>query len=150
MSYNKLIDLMIAQKNKLIELLESLKLMQMSIVNQDYDNYQKTIDMHQSIISDIRNIEKDRTKIIISVLGANQNHSKNNLPELIFNTMNIKDDKEIQNYLNLRNEIAELIKDVTKYNFQNMYLIEHSRKFIKDLVVTLYGSKNQRILDKKA
>ncbi len=150
MSYNKLIDLMNAQKNKLTELLESLKLMQQAIVNQEYDNYQQTIDMHQKILSDIRNIEKDRTKIVKSLLGVNQTYSKSNLPDLIFNTLNIKDNKEKQSYLNLRTEIAELIKDVTKYNFQNMYLIEHSRKFIKDLIVTLYGSKNQRILDKKA
>lgn len=150
MSYTKLIDLMNAQKNKLTELLESLKLMQQSIVNQEYDSYQQTIDMHQKILSDIRNIEKDRTKLIKSLLGVNQNYSKSNLPDLIFNTLKIRDKKEQESYLNLRNEIAELIKDVTKYNFQNMYLIEHSRKFIKDLVVTLYGSKNQRILDKKA
>jgi flagellar biosynthesis/type III secretory pathway chaperone len=150
MSYNKLIELMNAQKNKLNELLKILKLMQQSIVNQEYDNYQQTIDMHQKILSDIRNIEKERTKLLKSLLGDNQNYSKNNLPDLIFNTLRIKDNKEKENYLNLRNEIAELIKDVTRYNFQNMYLIEHSRKFIKDLVVTLYGSKNQRILDKKA
>ncbi len=150
MSYNKLLDLMVAQKNKLTELLECLKLMQQSIVNQQYENYQHTIDMHQTILSDIRNIEKDRTKIIKSVLGNNQKYSKDNLPDLIFNAFKITDNKEKENYLNLRNEIAELIEDVTRYNFQNMYLIEHSRKFIKNLVVTLYGSKNQRILDKKA
>ncbi len=150
MSYNKLIDLMSLQKSKLLELLESLKLMQHSIVNQEYEEYQQTIDLHQKILSDIRNIEKDRTKIIKSLLGVNQNYSKSNLPDLIFSTLKIKDKKEKESYLNLRNEIAELIKDVTRYNFQNMYLIEHSRKFIKDLVVTLYGSKNQKILDKKA
>ncbi len=150
MTYTKLIELMVTQKNKLSELLESLKLMQKSIVNQQYENYQETIDMHQKILSDIRNIEKDRTKIIKSLIGDNKNHTKNNLPELIFKALNIKDEKEKQEYIFLRNEIAELIKEVTKYNFQNMYLIEHSRKFIKDLVVTLYGSKNQKILDKKA
>lgn len=149
MSYNKLIDLMNAQKNKLTELLESLKLMQQAIVNQEYDNFQQTIDMHQKILSDIRNIEKDRTRIIKSLLDNNQSYLKNNLPDLIFNILKVKDNNEKQVYLKLRNEIAELIKDVTKYNFQNMYLIEHSRKFIKDLVFTLYGSKNQKILDKK-
>jgi uncharacterized protein (DUF885 family) len=149
MIYNKIIDLMIAQKTKLEELLESLKLMQQSIISQQYDNFQQTIDMHQKILADVRNIEKDRTKLIKSVIGS-QNYSKNNLPDLIFTTLKIQDTKERQNYLTLRNEIAELIKEVTKYNFENMYLIEHSRKFIKDLIVTLYGSKNQRLLDKKA
>ncbi len=149
MIFNKIIDLMIAQKTKLEELIESLKLMQQSIVSQQYDNFQQTIDTHQKILADVRNIEKDRTKLIKSVLGS-QNYSKNNLPDLIFNTLKIHDNKEKQNYLTLRNEIAELIKEVTKYNFQNMYLIEHSRKFIKDLIVSLYGSKNQRLLDKKA
>lgn len=149
MIYNKIIDLMNAQKTKLEELLESLKLMQQSIVSQQYDNFQQTIDTHQKILADVRNIEKDRTKLIKSVLGS-QNYSKDNLPDLIFNALKIHDNKEKQNYLTLRNEIAELIKEVTKYNFQNMYLIEHSRKFIKDLIVSLYGSKNQRLLDKKA
>jgi len=149
MIYNKIIDLMIAQKTKLEELLESLKLMQQSIISQQYDNFQQTIDMHQKILADVRNIEKDRTKLIKSVIGS-QNYSKNNLPDLIFTALKIQDTKERQNYLTLRNEIAELIKEVTKYNFENMYLIEHSRKFIKDLIVTLYGSKNQRLLDKKA
>jgi len=149
MIYNKIIDLMNAQKTKLEELLESLKLMQQSIVSQQYDNFQQTIDTHQKILADVRNIEKDRTKLIKSVLGS-QNYSKDNLPDLIFNALKIHDNKEKQNYLTLRNEIAELIKEVTKYNFQTMYLIEHSRKFIKDLIVSLYGSKNQRLLDKKA
>lgn len=149
MNYNKLIDLMTKQKEKLSNLLESLKLMQKSIVSQDYNEYEKTIEMHQKILTDIRNIEKERTRIIISVIG-NQSYSKENLPELIFNTLKIKDKSEKQKYLNLRDEIADLIKEVTKMNFQITYLIDHSRKFIKDLVVNLYGSKNQKILDKKA
>lgn len=149
MNYNKLIDLMTKQKEKLSNLLESLKLMQKSIVSQDYNEYEKTIEMHQKILTDIRNIEKERTRIIISVIG-NQSYSKENLPELIFNTLKIKDKSEKQKYLNLRDEIADLIKEVTKMNFQITYLIDHSRKFIKDLVVNLYGTKNQKILDKKA
>lgn len=149
MNYNKLIELMTKQKEKLSNLLESLKLMQKSIVSQDYNEYEKTIEMHQKILTDIRNIEKERTRIIISVIG-NQSYSKENLPELIFNTLKIKDKSEKQKYLNLRDEIADLIKEVTKMNFQITYLIDHSRKFIKDLVVNLYGSKNQKILDKKA
>lgn len=150
MTYNKLIDLMMLQKNKLSELLESLRLMQQSIVNQDYINYENTIGMHQKILSDIRNIEKDRTRLINSVLSSNKNFSKNDLPDLIFSALRINDKNEKQKYFELRDQIAELIKEVTKYNFQNMYLIEHSRKFIKDLVVTLYGSKNKKLLDKKA
>lgn len=149
MNYNKLIELMTKQKEKLSNLLESLKLMQKSIVSQDYNEYEKTIEMHQKILTDIRNIEKERTRIIISVIG-NQSYSKENLPELIFNTLKIKDKSEKQKYLNLRDEIADLIKEVTKMNFQITYLIDHSRKFIKDLVVNLYGTKNQKILDKKA
>jgi hypothetical protein len=149
MTYGKLIELMQLQKNKLSGLLDSLKMMQQSIVSQNYDDYQKTIDMHQKILSDIRNIEKDRTRIIISIIG-NQTYSRDNLPQMIFNALKVKDPNEKKRYLNLRDEITEQIKEVTRLNFQNMYLIEHSRKFIKDLVVTLYGSKNQKILDKKA
>lgn len=150
MIFNKLIDLMEKQKNKLSDLLESLKQMQHSIVHQDYANYEKTIAIHQNILSDIRNIEKERASLMNSILSLNKNYSKNNLPELLFSSLKINDNIEREKYLKLRNEIAEMIQDVTKYNFQNLYLIEHSRKFIKDLVVNLYGTKNQKILDKKA
>jgi hypothetical protein len=150
MTYNKLIELMLIQKNKLSELLENLMLMQKAIVKQEYENYEQTIDMHQKIHADIRNIEKERTILLKSILKENKSFSKNDLPDLIFNALKITNNNEKQIYSNLRNQIAELIKEVTKCNFQNMYLIEHSRKFIKDLVVSLYGSKNQTILDKKA
>lgn len=148
MTYEKLIALMQTQKNKLTDLLDTLKSMQKAIIEQEYQDFNKTIELHQRILSDIRNIEKDRTKLIISIIG-NQSYSKEKLPQMIFNALKVKDNNLKKKYLDLRDEITNLIKEVTRINFQNMYLIDNSRKLIKDLVVTIYGSANQKILDKK-
>lgn len=148
MTYEKLIALMQTQKNKLTDLLDTLKSMQKAIIEQEYQDFNKTIELHQRILSDIRNIEKDRTKLIISIIG-NQSYSKEKLPQMIFNALKVKDNNLKIKYLDLRDEITNLIKEVTRINFQNMYLIDNSRKLIKDLVVTIYGSANQKILDKK-
>ncbi|MCS7052193.1 MAG: flagellar export chaperone FlgN [Ignavibacterium sp.] len=148
MTYEKLIALMQTQKNKLTDLLDTLKSMQKAIIEQEYQDFNRTIELHQRILSDIRNIEKDRTKLIISIIG-NQSYSKEKLPQMIFNALKVKDNNLKKKYLDLRDEITNLIKEVTRINFQNMYLIDNSRKLIKDLVVTIYGSANQKILDKK-
>jgi hypothetical protein len=140
---------MIAQQTKLDDLLNNMKAMQKALVNQQYKEYELSIDNHQRILADIQNIEKERIKLLNSFLGNVKNFQNKNIHQLIFEKLEIKNKNEIDRYLEIRDRIAELIKDVSKYNFQNLYLIENSRKFIRDLIITLFGSKNQKLLDRK-
>ncbi len=149
MIYQKIIELMIAQQTKLDDLLNNMKAMQKALVNQQYKEYELSIDNHQRILADIQNIEKERIKLLNSFLGNVKNFQNKNIHQLIFEKLEIKNKNEIDRYLEIRDRIAELIKDVSKYNFQNLYLIENSRKFIRDLIITLFGSKNQKLLDRK-
>lgn len=149
MMYNKFFQLVESHKNKLAELVDCLSLMQKAIINFDYENYQKIIACYQKTITDISNIEKERIKILTLLLGDEINSKKDNFVDLIFSAFKIEDQNQKQLYLNLRNKITEFANEISKLNFQNMYLIEHSRKFIKDLLFNLYQSKNQKILDKK-
>jgi hypothetical protein len=59
-------------------------------------------------------------------------------------------DPEVYNEFNqVRTILLEKVKEVLLLNSQNEIIINNSRKFIRDLIKNVFGSKKENIFDRK-
>lgn len=145
----KLLEIMRNQLNKLQEMYEVLQRMQNAMVESDYENFEKSVEQQEKILAEIRNYEKSRIDILKDLLQSDILPEKNVLVQKLFEAEPEADFTLQEEYLNIRNSLVEVVGEIENLNFQNKYLIDHSRKFIKELVTNLYGVKNQKLLDRK-
>lgn len=145
----KLLEIMRNQLNKLQEMYEVLQQMQSAMVESDYDNFEKAIESQEKILAEIRNYEKLRIDILKELLQSDILPEKNVLVKKLFEAEPEADLTLQDEYLNIRESLINVVGEIENLNFQNKYLIDHSRKFIKELVTNLYGVKNQKLLDRK-
>lgn len=145
----KLLEIMRNQLNKLQEMYEVLQQMQSAMVESDYDNFEKAIESQEKILAEIRNYEKLRIDILKELLQSDILPEKNVLVQKLFEAEPEADLTLQDEYLNIRESLINVVGEIENLNFQNKYLIDHSRKFIKELVTNLYGVKNQKLLDRK-
>jgi hypothetical protein len=137
------------QLNKLQEMYEVLQQMQNAMVDSDYESFEKTIELQEKILAEIRNYEKSRIDILKDLLKSDILPEKNALVQKLFEAEPETDLSLQEEYLNIRESLINVVGEIENLNFQNKYLIDHSRKFIKELVTNLYGVKNQKLLDRK-
>ncbi|MCX8106339.1 MAG: flagellar protein FlgN [Ignavibacterium album] len=145
----KLLEIMRNQLNKLQEMYEVLQIMQTAMVESDYDNFEKAIESQEKILAEIRNYEKLRIDVLKELLQSDILPEKNVLVQKLFEAEPDADSTLQEEYLNIRKSLVDVVGEIENLNFQNKYLIDHSRKFIKELVTNLYGVKNQKLLDRK-
>lgn len=145
----KLLEIMRNQLKCLQEMYEVLQKMQSAMVESDYDNFEKAVELQEKILAEIRNYEKTRIDILKDLLKSDILPEKNILVQKLFEAEPDVDSELQDEYLNIRNSLVEVVGEIENLNFQNKYLIDHSRKFIKELVTNLYGVRNQKLLDRK-
>lgn len=145
----RLLEIMRNQLNKLQEMYEVLQQMQNAMVDSDYESFEKTIELQEKILAEIRNYEKSRIDILKDLLQSDILPEKNALIQKLFEAEPEADLSLQEEYLNIRESLINVVGEIENLNFQNKYLIDHSRKFIKELVTNLYGVKNQKLLDRK-
>ncbi len=145
----KLLEIMRNQLNKLQEMYEALQQMQNAMVESDYDSFEKTIEFQEKILAEIRSQEKERVDILKELLHSDVLPEKNILVQKLFESEPEASISLQQEYLNIRDSLINIVGEIENLNVQNKYLIDHSRKFIKELVTNLYSVKNQKLLDRK-
>ncbi len=145
----RLLEIMRSQLNKLQEMYEVLQQMQNAMVESDYNSFEKTIEQQEKILAEVRSQEKERIDILKDLLQSDILPEKNVLVKKLFEAEPESDLSLQEEYHNIRNSLVNVVGEIENLNFQNKYLIDHSRKFIKELVTNLYGVKNQKLLDRK-
>ncbi len=80
----KLLEIMRNQLNKLQEMYEALQQMQNAMVESDYDSFEKTIELQEKILAEIRSQEKERVDILKELLQSDVLPEKNILVQKLF------------------------------------------------------------------
>lgn len=149
MNILKLLEIMRNQLKKLQEMFEVLQQMQISMIESDYENFEKSILRQERILSEIRNFEKSRVDVLKEIFKTDVLPEKNLLVQKLFEAEPETEKSLQEEYLGIRNSLVDIVGEIENLNFQNKFLIDHSRKFIKELVTNVYNTKNQQLLDKK-
>jgi len=137
-------------KSNLEKLLENAQKKQKALVSMNNQVLTEVIQEEEKLIVSIKNIEQRRLKLISEYnASANMEPNSYKLAEFVKKFKNNLTEKEIKLIKNYEKIIKAISKETLKYNEQNTFLINNSRKFVDSLMKIIYPDKTKSLLDKK-
>lgn len=149
MELEKLLTVLEEQKNNLFDLYNNLKKQQAALTSNNVDEIESAIIEQEKILHSIRNKEQQRILFAAEICSSKDFDFKNNSISEILRYLQIKDIDMHNKLLSIKNEISSTMKKINILNGQNSYIIENSRKFIRDLMQNLYDISKKNFLDRK-
>lgn len=142
------INLLSEQTQNLKALKENLLQIQAVVIDYQISELDLLLPTFESLLKKISELEEQRLKLLRKIkekYSFDNNESKVTLSILLENYLSKNELLELQSK---EDELKLLIKNIQELNFKNLFLINHSRQFLKDLVSNLL-SNHKSILDRK-
>ena len=150
MEVENLINVLRREKKILNELKSIATEKQVALVSNNREKLDKSIKDEERILPLIQRIEKERLTAIDEFYVENrQTRIDYHLETLLEKFSSILANNVADEIKSIHLELKSLVEDLTKLNKQNMYLINHSRQFLKETMATIISSSEKSILDKK-
>jgi len=150
MYYDEILKLNYEQIINLSDFVDTLKHLQNSIVKNELEEIETAVEREEKDLHRIKNCEIKRAEAIIAALNnygieADTTEAMDKLADVL-----LAIDPEVYNEFNqVRTILLEKVKEVLLLNSQNEIIINNSRKFIRDLIKNVFGSKKENIFDRK-
>ncbi len=145
---NNYINLLNEQIQNLKELKDNLLQIQLFVVDYQISELDFFLPHFESSLKKISESEEKRLKLLKEIKEKyliNDDKNKSSLSILLENYLSSKELKELR----LKEDKLKLsIRNIQEVNVKNLFLINHSRQFLKELVSTLL-SNHKSILDRK-
>ncbi|NOX18804.1 MAG: flagellar protein FlgN [Chlorobi bacterium] len=138
------------EKNLLSSILKTAEKKQTALVSNNRDALDATIKEEEKYLPRLRELEILRIKAIQTIyLSTGKKTDDYTIGTLLAEFDENLSDDEKNNLASKQKAIRDLINTVTKLNDQNLYLINHSRRFINETINAIINSSERSILDKK-
>ncbi len=150
MYYDKILELNYEQTSNLTDFVNILRHLQSSIIKNDLEGIEIAVDQQEKVLHRIKNCEGNRAEAIKVSLNhyeieADKSESLDVLADVLL-ALN----PEVYNEFNQsRTILLEKVNEVLLINQQNEIIISNSRKFIRDLIKNILGSKKENFFDRK-
>ncbi|GAB6282800.1 MAG: hypothetical protein STSR0008_15500 [Ignavibacterium sp.] len=142
------INLLSEQSKNLKVLNDNLLQIQTVVIDYQIPKLDLLLPVFESSLKKISELEEQRLKLLNKIrekYSIDNNESKASLSILLENYLS---NNELQELRSKEVQLKLIIKNIQELNFKNLFLINHSRHFLKDLVSTLL-SNQKSILDRK-
>jgi hypothetical protein len=151
MYYDEILKLTYEQITYLSDFINTLKKLQRSIVNSDLDDIEIAIEQEEKILHRIKNCEEKRADAVNIALKHYQIEVDNNEAlDKLADVLLALDPEIYEEFNQVRAILLEKVKEVLLLNSQNEIIISNSRKFIRDLIKNILGTKKENFFDRKA
>ncbi|HMN22883.1 MAG: flagellar export chaperone FlgN [Ignavibacteriaceae bacterium] len=150
MYYDEILKLTYEQITYLSDFINTLKLLQRSIVNSELDEIEIAIEQEEKILHRIKNCEERRSEAVTMALKnykieVEKSEALDKLADVLLSI-----DPELSEEFNqVRTILLEKVKEVLLLNSQNEIIISNSRQFIRDLIKNILGTKKENFFDRK-
>ncbi len=150
MESKNLIDVLKKQKLNLENLLGAAKEKQKVLINNKREELDTVGKQEEKLIFRVQQTEKERIAVVNQLASRNGLNPKAiKIGDLISKLSTTEDPEVIFELTNLEEEIKELVAEIKSTNSRNMFLIQHSRKFIEYTMKAIFGEGKKSILDRK-
>lgn len=151
MYYDEILKLTYEQITYLSDFVNTLKKLQRSIVNSELDEIEIAIEQEEKILHRIKNCEDKRAEAVNVALKHYQIEAdKNEALDKLADVLLALDPEVYEEFNQVRAILLERVKEVLLLNSQNEIIISNSRKFIRDLIKNILGTKKENFFDRKA
>ena len=150
MYYDEILKLSYEQIINLTDFIKVLKQLQSSIVKNDVDEIELSIEQEEKVLHRLKNCEDKRADAVNAAL----NHysievDKSEALDKLADVLMAIDPQVYSEFNQIRAALLEKVKEVLLLNQQNEIIISNSRKFIRDLIKGVLGSKKENFFDRK-
>lgn len=146
---DNIIQVLLNLKNALKSLHQAAMSKQKALVKLNYEELETAIILEEKMLLATRECEQARMKALEEFYISNHlNHESYRISELCLKFNPGSAESEIKKLRLLEKQIKSSIAEINKVNQQNIYIIQHSRTFIKDTIASLI-SANKSFLDKR-
>lgn len=145
-----LIEILHREQEVLKALLDVSTLKQTSLVSNDRSVLDECTHKEEAILPRIKSIENERLRefnVLRSKFNINQNSNK--LDEFLEVIKDRIDEEDFAELNILKEEIKNIVTDLSKLNQQNLYLINHSKNFLNETINTIVDKSEKSIIDRK-
>lgn len=146
---NELLNSLTEQQSNLQEFLEVVYKQQRALIENNLASLEESILAEEKVLQKIEATEKTREEIMKNLSGAYSIKLKSLSVSDFLKQIGNDHHPLVQKISDLSEEIKEVITDITKVNYQNKQLINHSRSFIKETVALVFGNNGNQLLDKR-
>jgi len=150
MYYDEILQLTYEQITYLSDFIVTLEKLQRSIVNNDINEIENSVDQEEKILHRIKNCEDKRAEAVRIAINhykieADNTEALDKLADVL-----LAIDPEVSEEFNqVRTILLEKVKEILLLNSQNEIIISNSRQFIRDLIKNILGTKKENFFDRK-
>jgi len=150
MYYDEILQQTYEQITYLSDFIITLKNLQRSIVNNDINEIENSVDQEEKILNRIKNCEDKRAEAVRIALNhykieVDNSEALDKLADVL-----LAIDPEVSEEFNqVRTILLEKVKEILLLNSQNEIIISNSRQFIRDLIKNILGTKKENFFDRK-
>ena len=150
MYYDEIINLTYKQITNLSDFINTLKHLQRSIIKNDINEIEIAIDQEEKVLNRLKDSEDKRAEAIRAALDhykieVDADKALDELSEVLLSI----DPEGCDEFNQTRIILLEKVKEVLLINTQNEIIINNSRKFIRDLIKNVLGTKKDNFFDRK-
>ncbi len=150
MNFDNVKILLEKQYNALVRLYEAAKTKQLILIQYNQEKFDALINEEEMIVAEISYNEKERFQAI-SLIKKHlpENIGTTNISEIIKNKNVPIEPQNKEEIEILTANIREIAKNIKIQNEKNLYLINASSKFLKELITTVMSENKKNVLDRR-
>ncbi len=146
-SKEELIRVLYQQVDVIQQLVEVMHEKQGAIVNMQYDMLRSHLSQEESLAIKLRHLEDRRLQLLMDVAGLSENEAQRySISDLIANT----NQQEAGIFRSLQRQYKTLLKKLKSVSDTNRILIEHSRRFVQNLIRIITMNHERQLIDYRA
>ncbi len=150
MYYDEILKLTYEQITYLSDFINTLRMLQRSIVNSELDEIEISIDQEEKLLHRIKDCEERRSEAVAMALKHYQIQvDRNEALDKLADVVLAIDPEVYEEFNQVRAILLEKVKEVLLLNSQNEIIISNSRQFIRDLIKNVLGTKKENFFDRK-
>lgn len=138
-----------AQDANITSLIANLENQKSAIIHNDYNLLEKGIAEEQHILNLLGMEEKNRIQIISEIAHQNSITLNGNSLEQLFSNPKFKLSKDFKELEKIRRSLKIKVKTVINLNTQLKAVVEYSRSFFKEVLLTVVGTKKNVLVNKR-
>jgi hypothetical protein len=137
------------EKN-LNELLETVQKKQIALISMSHQGIEDSIQLEEKLLIRVKEIEKERQSALDNLtLTYNTKFNSTKLSDVVEKLKNLVSEDELKSLTKFESKIKNLAEMISDVNNQNMFLIQHSKRFINETINTLLSNNKKSIVDRK-
>ncbi len=137
-------------EQNLNELLQSVQRKQIALISMSHDGLEESIQHEEKLLIRIKEIEKERQNSLRNItLTYNVQFDSTKLKDIVEKLKQLVAENELKSLMLFEGKIKKLAEMISDVNNQNMFLIQHSKRFINETINTLLTNNKKSIVDRK-